>query len=687
MGEETTMEKPKRTMWEQLQDGGFTIKALAFSLPFCILWSYIFVIGTRAGLNTWPTPALMLILMGETVLSKFIGEKFGFTTKEWAVFITIAISGLLTGPILWDAPMAGRRGPDGYWGGNMGGNRWAWLTMCYYMPGVLLENEWPVHAIWFPNDPQILADFAAGGVPVPWGAMMGSAFFWILSNIALYLSIYFIMALFRKPWIGVEKLTFPHTVGQTELVKMVEKDERPWIFNLKVSSGKAFWIGFLVASWIPILRGLNWAMNLGQWSNINNYLNQIRLSPYLGQIFPGYGWNLGTQGWGNWAPFIYFLPLNLIYSFFIPFLLGNFILPAISLATGTAPPGGQWNYGTSQGIFAWNIMFGGANGASGLGGFFFGTTAWLTFRYRKHIIQTIQGAISGASRDPDEPHSYRVLWMGIVGCALLYLLLNIGSGMNPLFVLSYILVIVQILARNRMIAEVGRSPFTWAWYQHAATRSMWGVFGYQVSTTDPSMMGTTMWDTMIYRGDFEFNYAALTSFKYGDALGASSQSVGWAFILATVISFVIGVPLVIGLTFSLGRDYMITGLGEHRYIPLGWGGTGPVPVNFLESTPAEISNQPAYWSYVGAGTVVTFILFWLHANLSWFFFNPIIMCAIGGWGNGWSAAFIVFGLLKWLSLRMGAKFYREVGVPAVTGWIASIATFSCLIYVTAMWSV
>jgi len=681
-------EEKKESMLKQLQAGGLTWKALIFSLLFGILWTYIFVIGTQAGRNWYPTPALLILLLLETVVSKIAGDKLGFTPQEWAVFMSISITGLLTGPVLWDSPLLDRL----YWGGVLGGNRMVKFMAIYSGLGLAIENGVTLPNGWFPTDPTVLSGFAKGGAPVPWGAWVPSILFWGLALTGLYLSQYFIMLLFRKPWIDVEKLAFPHVIAQAELIKMSEKQDRPWLFNLKSSSSKAFWIVFFVGSVNPLLKTLNQMLNWGYDRLIGQYGTGINLSPYLGTLAPGFSFNFEANGWSMFTPFIYFVPINLIYSYWMGFVVLNYIIPAIFVSTGTAPPGGQWEYGTSQGPIGYAIMTNGANASSGYGGAFFGITAWLVWRYRQNIIHSVKAAIAGSPREPNEPHSWRIVWIGIVGCFLLWYILNLATtgGAGALLLVSYVLLLVNIISRNRIVAETGKYPFTWSWYMSSMNRDAWRLFGYNVTNkTDLGNISDALWA--------EFNYtepqytgelicSTLASFKYGDELKADSRSIGWAYIIATVVGVFTMTPIIIGLQYSIGRDALFTGLGELKWACYGWDGKGPVPLMFLGTPTTELSGNLNYTYWVAGGAIVTFVLFWLHSTFSWFIFNPIVLGFVTGWGGSWvSGGWLVFGLLKWITLRLGAKTYREIGVPAVIGWIAAQTFWSSLVMIGLMW--
>jgi hypothetical protein len=159
-------------------------------------------------------PLIWLVLI-ETALIKLFGEKFGFTTQEWSVFLTIAISGVLCATLQFNTPSI-------FWGGTME----TWLRsfqQTFYIFPYGIQNGYSFPAAWHPTDINIVNTMLEGGNAVPWGIWIPYVGYWIVNLIPFWLSVSFLMLIFRKPFVETEKLTYPHTIAQFELIKMSKK--------------------------------------------------------------------------------------------------------------------------------------------------------------------------------------------------------------------------------------------------------------------------------------------------------------------------------------------------------------------------------------------------------------------------------------------------------------------------------
>lgn len=88
---------------------------------------------------------------------------------------------------------------------------------------------------WFMASPRNVAEkILYGGVPTPWADLMPMIIFWWVFTVIHSVLMLSIATLFRKNWIDVERVPFPHTLAAYELLVRVipGKKERQGIDRL-----------------------------------------------------------------------------------------------------------------------------------------------------------------------------------------------------------------------------------------------------------------------------------------------------------------------------------------------------------------------------------------------------------------------------------------------------------------------
>ena len=660
---------------EKLAAFGFTPRVVIFSLVFCIVWNLIFYVGIKQLLNLFVVPPLILLMIIEALIIKLLGKRFQFTLQEWTVFSTIAISGLLTGTLygsVW-----------GESGAEMGLFTWLHtfqltyysLAYAYTMEGVKFPE------LWLPRDPAVLEPFRLGGA-INWSAWIPTLLFWISSYITLYLANYFFMLLFRKPWIDEERLPYPALVTTYELLTSVKSEEDGTtnlsFFNL--AKNKIFWIPFIIGCIviIPELLSRDVGIDLfprGEAADPGTI--SINLAPYLGGFIPG----MDGDPWGPWgffwswlhscapvAPIWFFLPMNTLKSVIVWLIVYHYIIPIGLISAGFFED--YWGAISEQSPFA--PMFGAAPWPAPYNGWAFGIALWILFRYRKYIVGSLKKAISGEPREPSEPHSWRTVWLGFIGCSLLWWGIMIASGVDAIIIVSLLIWLFLCLTMSRTWAEVGRCITGGCMDLGPGVlihRDAFALLGYNVYpgnitvNADALYFGVSKYGCSYRSGAHN---AALGIFKLASMTKTDPRSVGWAYIIALIVGISFQIPLTIWMSYTYGWSTLFS-----RELELGgmceWATWAVKEVPQMSTV--EYTMNPNYHLYVLTGTVVVFILSWLHARFAWFWFNPIAMGIAHLCMRNALLMIVAFFILKWLIFRLGgARAYGKYGVPAVLGF-------------------
>jgi len=259
---------------------------LVFSIVWCIFNTVMFgalFVGTNTNLMI-PTFFLLIV---EAAMAKAVSSKYQFTPQEWAVFFSVAMSGLMTTPA-WET------GDMWHQGTNIG-----FLRSLIRVYAVNFES-WntlgaPVSDLWIVKDSAAIDTYLYGG-SVPWGLYAPVIGFYIANWISVYLAFHFLSMVFRKQWIDVERLPFPWQRPLYESLKSAKSiEDRPSLWS--VGKNRWYWIGFLIGGTSAIVDvvAIWFGVYIPTMTEFQKY--SIDLTPYLGEVFPTNMWNLGWESW------------------------------------------------------------------------------------------------------------------------------------------------------------------------------------------------------------------------------------------------------------------------------------------------------------------------------------------------------------------------------------------------------
>jgi hypothetical protein len=510
-----------------------------------------------------------------------------------------------------------------------------------------------------------------GGVSPPWADLMPMILFWSTFTIVHGFLMVSIATIFRKYWIDVEKVPFPHVGATYELLVRTSPERKvrfsgPFLIGLIL--GFAVWIPTFCTGlfpWFPDIYGWRWeANNCGYGSHF------ISPSEPLASIIAMA--RIGKEPLG--VAIAYFVPLMTLFNIWFWWLV-IVILCQIAYFFGyytgipTTPGCGRvWcgeisiSYGEP---FKWTAVLVGGE---------WGLTIFLLILSRNYIIDTLKVAFSRSSSrvefEKGEPTSYRFAYILLITAFIAAVLIDIICGMNPLS---------SLLTPINMIA---------IWFAEMRLIGLGGVY-YRKTDKGYALHRLLLWPKApeVVDRDFvlsaHFNtwftgapdvgfcaggnfLTAFESYKMASLTGVSVKSVFKILMVSIVIYSLVTIPAWLNIAYTFG----ITKLNGT------WGMYGCNGIIQRSGKPETWNSCPGTEPWVPhfvAGFIFVGLLSWLHTRYVWFPFEPvgfILSEAVGFEWGFWSYALIAW-VLKQLTLRIGgSKLYEEFGVPIAGGYIA-----------------
>ncbi|MEM2374108.1 MAG: DUF6785 family protein, partial [Thermoproteota archaeon] len=483
-----------------------------------------------------------------------------------------------------------------------------------------------------------------------------------------------IATIFRKHWIDIERVPFPHASAAYELLVRAVPEKR---VVTGVRGISPFLIGLIlgIAVWIPTIciELFPWFPDIYGWRTNNCAYGSYFVQP--GEPFAsiiGMA-RIGKEPLG--VAVAYFAPLTILFNMWFWWLV-LVIMCQVAYFFGyytgipnTPGCGRVWcgeisiSYGEP---FKWTAVL--IGGMWGLGIFLL----LLSWRY---IVDTIRAAFGRMDRsarvefEKDEPMSYKNAYMLLLCSFVAALIILLICGINPLSaVLTVINMIMLWFASMRLIGLAGM------YYRktdkgYALHRLLLWPRAPEVIDRDFVMsahFNTWFTDAPEVQGIGGNFITAFSSYRIARLTGVSSKGV-FKILVVSIVIYALIQPLT---WLPLAYTYGATRLTET------WGMVGCNAVIQRSASPDTWNSCPGTEPWVPhfvAGFIWVGLLSWLHARYVWFPFEPVgFILGIGAgfeWG-AWTYALIAW-VLKMITLRIGgSKLYEEVGAPVAGGYIA-----------------
>jgi hypothetical protein len=529
---------------------------------------------------------------------------------------------------------------------------------------------------WFmAPDPKIVSGILPGGMPVPWGDLLPSMIFWWIYTLLNAIMMLSWATIFRRNWIDVEKVPFPHVIAAYELLNKASPKE-----------GNAKRIGFLSPFSVGIILG-----------------TVFQLPIMMSELFPWfpdiYGWRVNTCTSGQWyvsagsplsgivgfataqkdplgMAIAYLAPLSVLFNIWFWYLVCIIVLPQIAYAmgyyTGITDLNGCGRIWCGENLaygppFKWQAVSVGAA---------LGLAAIVIFLSHRYLVETINAALGRLSAErrieveKNEPVSYRTTYMIMAGTFVLLVALYLIMGLSLASAL-----VMQISALIFWLAFVRQVGIAGFFYMGENKGSALARLFLYPTAPDPLTRDFVL--------TFNFTNLPINSPENGFQLGGNSITSFSIFRMADLTSMnnrnvfltMAVASIVLPMASLIGYYYTTYTIGLSK-LPGNYASSGcdkllnSVQSKWNDNTPASDPWIP----YFLAGFVITAALSVLHSRFIWFPFEPVgfslaISKAVIPWGI-WSSALIAW-VVKTITLKVGgSKAYESWGVPVAAGFIA-----------------
>lgn len=494
------------------------------------------------------------------------------------------------------------------------------------------------------------------GGPIDWGAWSTPiAWYWLL-NVTTGIFMLSIATLFRRLWIDIEKVPFPHALVAFSLAENTAS-ERGWskLFAIGVAIGLAFQIPVTLRMfpWFPDIYGVGYRScpMLTRWFGGDEPLGAL----------PG----MMSATYNPVAIAIaYMAPLHVLFStwfFALIYMAAVQVAYYMGYYTGITDIGTCGRYwchpspSTDPPLKFMAIAIG-ALVAMGL--------MHLVLN-RRYLIE-VAGAISKGGEAKGEAMSYRACFLLLIGSLIASTAFWMWSGLTIVDALVLALTAFCIwYPEGRLFGLAG------AYWRSVDKGFVFFRLLYPTCHEPPTpreflvfRMSTFLSDTPSYPWGGS-TVASFSSYRFASLAGLSARSAFKALLLALILA-----PLAshIGLIWILH-----TVGGEHIGIWSSWYLGGTWVLTGVSSSWVNLPASEPWVEYSVIGAIIAVVLSWLHARFVWFPLEPIgyilgTTCASALFGL-WSA-FLVAWVLKMITLRVGgAKLYEGYGVPIASGTV------------------
>lgn len=496
-----------------------------------------------------------------------------------------------------------------------------------------------VPAWMVPQDPEVLRTLYEGSETgaIPWGAWTVPLIAWGLFFLFFWLILMGAMAILRRQWSEKEKLTYPLEYLPLEMTRGMDAGRLVTDFF----RNPIMWVGFGIAfiynvtniinAYIPSVHALGTYYDVGAlfterpWSAI---------SPLQFHFYPaaiGFGYLMSTEtALSTW---VFYVLIRLV--------------AVLGAAIGYEPAG--FPYYKEQGMGAYLVL--------GLG------LLWVA---RFHIAEAFRKAIGREPEDPsaDEPMSYRMAFILLIGGTVAWLAWVVCAGMNLRTAALYlVLLLLPAIVYARIRAEAG-VPMIWAFPYGAHHKAITQIFGSKWLHPNNSWANATIFSTMLFmsRGYFPALVGyQVEGWRLAESTRIRSSAMSWVLVAALVVGFFVAMWMHL-------RSYYEWGAGGLNALA-GWGASEAEQefVTLVSYAKADAPPDLQRAGGIAAGGVVALILLVLRTIFLRFPLHPLAYGMATTFGHKlWGPLFTVW-LVKSLIFRLsGMSAYRAL-IPGFIG--------------------
>ena len=496
---------------------------------------------------------------------------------------------------------------------------------------------------WFNNVP---------GGNVPWGAWLVPLAAWGTAIGLMYVMMACICVIIRKQWTEREALAFPLLKLPLELTEDVDKPQGHLIGAF--FRNQLMWIGFGIAVFIQMLRGLN-----VYFPDVPSFPLDIN----TGQLFTEAPWNqmggLNMTVWPIIVGISYLLTSEISFSFWFFYLfikmqfVGAYVL-GFNPNTLPNPIGG---FGAASKTFTFYQQI----------GCYFAYVAIMAWTGREHLRYIVLRAFGRRRREPEESEealSYPAAFWGFVLSFGGLVAWSMAAGLSaPLAFLQWGLYLIIIIALTRIIAEAGILFVQQGWAplgtigQITNAGSNHWLLNAQSLPSAGMIQGSLMYDL---RGFL------MPSFIQGFKL-AHDRKIALKPLLALMLACSI-ITAALGAYYNIKYGYQIGGTSLDPWYSGPASQLPAITASDLVKGVQDASYSNLIW--VGIGIFLTYSMMLARSRFAWFPLHPIglLLSQTYPMSTIWFSIFIGW-LFKVLVMKFGGTDSYRKTTPLFLGLV------------------
>ncbi len=481
--------------------------------------------------------------------------------------------------------------------------------------------------------------------PPPIAAWITPMLAWAAFVFAMFGALLCLLAIVRRQWVEVERLSFPLSEVQMALVEAPKPGRA---FNT-VLSNKLFWLAFGVIFAIHL-----WNGTANYWPE---YVPRIPLGYNLGDVTASEPWKY--MRWDARSCAIYFVVVGA--SFFVPlhisfswwaFFIGEQIYAMVFCTVTNDDP----FRGTNDQHYGALIAF-----AASL--FWLGRRQWALV-----TKQAFRGRREGEPTDLYLP--YPVAFWGAVACSLIMIGWMMAAGCTfvaaavaVLTLLTLFLIITRLVAEAGLIHGMLVAPLGRAW-EFAA------MLGLGKLVPLKSFLVTGMVNATFYDFREVPSVYASHGMRVAERVNAidsrAERSTGWKFMAALMLALVVG--YFVGFYATLRVEYGYASSQDIAALtPINpWGSELNPRWNMVDPAVRYGSDRQQYFAHnpiahaVGGG-VATAAMFWARANFNWWPLHPVGYLMLGTFPGRllWFSVFLGWFAKRTILYLGGSKLFEQ----------------------------
>jgi len=479
----------------------------------------------------------------------------------------------------------------------------------------------------------------APGASIPWLAWLRPLAAWSVLVGAVYLVIFCLVALVRRPWADEEKLVFPLVALPLELATY----DGPRAALPRLFADPAMWVAFLIPFALHTINGLHRYVAFSPTLNVHLIdLGQYLPWPYNDAVNPFW-----LRVLFSIVGLTYLLPSDVGFSlwFFYFFFLAQQVFAA---RLGFAMPAIQ---AYPVRAFVAHQMFGGILLFAG----------YLLWSARRHLWQAVRVAVRRGKADDAEPISPAAAVWGTAAGLLAIAAWGEAAGAGGMHALALFALFFPLqLVGARLVAQAGMLYVQHPYRPLNLMLDAVGTTGVGTSRLPGLAMLDHLW---MLDNRSPLMPGVLQGVQLAEAAAGARRRMARAMALAVALAVPLSVWSYLRLMYTHGglvlnswfTSYYANNLYSTWTTSLVLGGQEP---------------QPLAFGTMGIGAATMLGLLTLHRTYLWWPFHPVGYLMGASWPmiNFWFPV-LVGWLAKWLVLHYGgARCYRRF-IPAALGLI------------------